>query len=88
VGLVTAASYIGAALAFVVTPYIISQQSWEMAFTLFGASALVWLPFWILNPLPPPMLPELTDSSSDEGTIDTPLEETASQFPLPTTVSL
>ncbi|KAJ9521589.1 hypothetical protein QJQ45_008921 [Haematococcus lacustris] len=47
VGVVTAASYAGTALAFGVSPVIISQLGWQWVFYLFAGLALVWLPFWL-----------------------------------------
>lgn len=46
VGVVTAASYAGTALAFGVSPFLISQMGWQAVFYLFGALALLWLPLW------------------------------------------
>lgn len=56
VGVVTAASYAGTALAFGVAPTIIDQLGWPWVFYLFGASAVLWLPFWLPLPVagPPP----------------------------------
>lgn len=47
VGLVTAASYGGTALAFGVSPIIISHYGWQFVFYLFSAVALLWLPLWM-----------------------------------------
>ncbi|PNW72266.1 hypothetical protein CHLRE_16g675300v5 [Chlamydomonas reinhardtii] len=47
VGIVTAASYAGTALAFGVSPWIISNFGWEMVFYSFAGLALLWLPFWL-----------------------------------------
>jgi ACS family sodium-dependent inorganic phosphate cotransporter len=47
VGIVTAASYVGTALAFGVSPLIISSLGWQYVFYLFAALALLWLPLWI-----------------------------------------
>ena len=47
VAIVTAASYGGAAFAAGAAPLIIDQQSWPACFYVFGASALLWLPFWV-----------------------------------------
>ncbi|KIZ02030.1 major facilitator superfamily transporter [Monoraphidium neglectum] len=46
VGVVTAASYVGTALAFGVSPTLISKLGWQAVFYLFGALALLWLPVW------------------------------------------
>ncbi|KAG2491886.1 hypothetical protein HYH03_009838 [Edaphochlamys debaryana] len=47
VGIVTAASYVGTALAFGVSPVIISNLGWEWIFYSFAALALLWLPLWL-----------------------------------------
>jgi ACS family sodium-dependent inorganic phosphate cotransporter len=47
VGVVTAASYVGTALAFGVSPTLISSYGWQAVFYGFGAMALVWLPLWL-----------------------------------------
>jgi ACS family sodium-dependent inorganic phosphate cotransporter len=47
VGIITAASYAGTALAFGISPYLISRFGWQSVFYLFGGSALLWLPFWL-----------------------------------------
>ena len=46
VGIVTAASYAGTAIAFGLSPAIISRFGWPWIFYLFGGAALLWLPFW------------------------------------------
>ncbi|KAI8469007.1 MAG: major facilitator superfamily transporter [Monoraphidium minutum] len=46
VGVVTAASYAGTALAFGLSPSLISRLGWQAVFYLFGALALLWLPLW------------------------------------------
>jgi MFS transporter, ACS family, solute carrier family 17 (sodium-dependent inorganic phosphate cotransporter), other len=56
VATVTAASYAGAALATAASPYIIQQHSWQAVFYSFGASALLWLPFWLVAGMPPDIL--------------------------------
>ncbi|KXZ55720.1 hypothetical protein GPECTOR_2g1270 [Gonium pectorale] len=47
VGIVTAASYAGTALAFGVSPLIISKFGWEWVFYSFAGLAVLWLPFWL-----------------------------------------
>jgi ACS family sodium-dependent inorganic phosphate cotransporter len=47
VGVVTAASYAGTALAFGLSPLLITKFGWPAVFYLFGGAALVWLPFWL-----------------------------------------
>lgn len=47
VGLVTAASYGGTALAFGLSPMIIDNMGWPWVFYLFGGAAVLWLPFWL-----------------------------------------
>lgn len=46
-GVVTAASYAGTALAFGVSPMIISTYGWQWVFYGFSALALLWLPLWL-----------------------------------------
>lgn len=46
VGVVTAASYGGTALAFGLSPSLISGMGWQAVFYLFGGLALLWLPLW------------------------------------------
>lgn len=52
VAVVTAASYAGSATAAGVSPWIITHVSWQAVFYIFGASALLWLPFWLFAPFP------------------------------------
>ncbi|MEW5319083.1 MAG: hypothetical protein WDW38_010254 [Sanguina aurantia] len=47
VGVVTAASYMGTALAFGVSPWVISTYGWPFVFYTFAALALLWLPLWL-----------------------------------------
>lgn len=47
VGIVTAASYAGAALAFLIVPSIIQNFGWPTSFLGFGAAAFLWLPAWL-----------------------------------------
>lgn len=47
VGVVTAASYMGTALAFGVSPWLISTYGWPSVFYVFAALALLWLPLWL-----------------------------------------
>ncbi|EFJ49564.1 hypothetical protein VOLCADRAFT_59482 [Volvox carteri f. nagariensis] len=47
VGIVTAASYAGTALAFGISPLIISKFGWEWVFYAFAGLALLWLPLWL-----------------------------------------
>jgi ACS family sodium-dependent inorganic phosphate cotransporter len=47
VGVITAASYAGTALAFGLSPLLITRLGWQWVFYLFGGAALVWLPFWL-----------------------------------------
>eukprot|EP00191_Tetraselmis_sp_GSL018_P011763 CAMPEP_0177597806 /NCGR_PEP_ID=MMETSP0419_2-20121207/11931_1 /TAXON_ID=582737 /ORGANISM="Tetraselmis sp., Strain GSL018" /LENGTH=527 /DNA_ID=CAMNT_0019090047 /DNA_START=239 /DNA_END=1822 /DNA_ORIENTATION=+ len=47
VAAVTAASYIGTALAFGLSPAIIEDAGWEWSFYIFGSAALLWLPCWL-----------------------------------------
>jgi ACS family sodium-dependent inorganic phosphate cotransporter len=52
VAIVTAASYAGIAGAAGAAPWIIERYSWPMVFYSFGASALLWLPFWLAAAAP------------------------------------
>mmetsp|Transcript_25907 Transcript_25907/g.66670 ORF Transcript_25907/g.66670 Transcript_25907/m.66670 type:complete len:585 (+) Transcript_25907:161-1915(+) len=52
VAAVTAASYLGTAAAFGISPAIIEKAGWEWSFYLFGAAAVLWLPLWL--PFDPP----------------------------------
>jgi ACS family sodium-dependent inorganic phosphate cotransporter len=47
VGIVTAASYAGTALAFGVSPLLISRFGWQWVFYSFAGLALLWLPLWL-----------------------------------------
>lgn len=49
VALVTAASYAGAGLAFLLVPGIVETYGWQVSFFGFGALALLWLPPWLLQ---------------------------------------
>ncbi|CAM9944927.1 unnamed protein product [Laminaria digitata] len=52
VGCVTAASYMGALVAFSVSPTIMrSTGGWEAVFYAFGGASLLLLPAWVLLPL-------------------------------------
>ncbi len=62
VGIITAASYAGTALAFGIAPTIITHLGWPWVFYLFGGSALLWLPFW----LPLPMRRDFPSSGGSE----------------------
>jgi len=46
VGVITAASYAGTALAFGFSPALIARFGWQSVFHLFGAMAVLWLPLW------------------------------------------
>ncbi|KAK9828817.1 hypothetical protein WJX72_002260 [[Myrmecia] bisecta] len=72
VGIVTAASYMGTALAFGVSPVIIDQLGWPWAFYIFGALACLWLPFWV--PMRPPLdvRTKLAPSRSDPNMRESP----------------
>jgi cyanate permease len=52
VAIVTAASYAGMAASAGAAPWIIENFSWPMVFYSFGASALLWLPFWLATSVP------------------------------------
>jgi ACS family sodium-dependent inorganic phosphate cotransporter len=54
VGAVTAASYCGAAMAFLLVPTVIENFGWAASFEGFGAAALLWLPLWLPLRLAPP----------------------------------
>lgn len=52
VGCVTAASYMGALVAFSVSPAIMrSTGGWEAVFYAFGGASLLLLPAWVFLPL-------------------------------------
>lgn len=52
VGCVTAASYMGALVAFSVSPAIMrSTGGWETVFYAFGGASLLLLPAWVFLPL-------------------------------------
>jgi len=68
VAVVTAASYVGTALAFGIVPTVIQSYGWEESFYLFGYAALLWLPCWLPFRVPkmsPADLPEPTEAGSD-----------------------
>lgn len=71
VGIVTAASYAGTALAFGVSPYIISSVGWEWVFHIFSGLALLWLPLWLplAKTRPPPIAPQLLAPASSSGAL-------------------
>lgn len=73
VGIATAASYAGTALAFGMSPYIISQVGWPAVFHNFAAVAVVWLPLWFVfaRTRPPPSTS--TSSLSNETTAKRPI---------------
>ena len=48
VSLITAASYLGAVLAFALSPLLIEQAGWPSVFYFFGALPLLWFPLWWL----------------------------------------
>lgn len=54
VAIVTASSYAGTAIAFAAAPYIIEGMGWPWVFYIFGASVVLWLPFWIPLAIPEP----------------------------------
>ena len=53
VGIITAASYAGTAIAFYISPILIANFGWPSVFYIFGALGLLWLPIWLPMPLPP-----------------------------------
>jgi len=57
VALVTGASYLGAALAFLLVPPLIQARGWSASFECFGALALLWLPCWLPLRVAAPALP-------------------------------
>jgi len=63
VGIVTAASYAGTALAFGLSPFLITRMGWQYVFYLFGGAALIWLPLW----LPLNVYSQLPDHGSGSG---------------------
>ncbi|GFR48794.1 hypothetical protein Agub_g10743, partial [Astrephomene gubernaculifera] len=73
VGIVTAASYAGTALAFGVSPYLISRFGWEWVFYGFASLALLWLPLW----LPVVTLDRFRASGQQQSTIATGEEHLA-----------
>lgn len=52
VGIATAASYAGTAVAFGTAPWLISSYGWPWVFYTFGLSAALWLPFWLMMEVP------------------------------------
>lgn len=71
VAVVTAASYAGAAAASIASPWIISHLTWQAVFYIFGASAVLWLPFWFLTPIP---ITSSTASLNPPASTDWPAE--------------
>lgn len=83
VGVITAASYAGTALAFGLSPLLITKLGWQWVFYLFGGAALVWLPFW----LPLNVYSQLNNGSSSRGSKSTPDAAGEQQALLPATSS-
>ena len=69
VAIVTAASYAGAAFAAGVAPWIIDEFDWPTVFYTFGASAVLWLPFWAL----------ITPAAESRGSAEVEQAATSSQ---------
>lgn len=73
VATVTAASYAGAALATAGAPVLIAKYEWPSVFYVFGAFALLWLPFWLVTTVPagvsvkPPDAEEQVVAINDDG---------------------
>lgn len=68
VGVVTAASYAGTALAFGLSPLLITRLGWQWVFYLFGGAAVLWLPFWLpLNVYGGSVTTRVPKQSSDGG---------------------
>lgn len=63
VALVTGASYMGAAFAFLAVPSVIATWGWPASFEIFGAAALLWIPLWL-----PLRIPGSRDASETAGT--------------------
>eukprot|EP00879_Flechtneria_rotunda_P001670 GHRR01001830.1.p1 GENE.GHRR01001830.1~~GHRR01001830.1.p1 ORF type:complete len:736 (+),score=278.53 GHRR01001830.1:328-2535(+) len=47
IGIIMACAHCGTALGFGASPAIIDAMGWGWTYYLFGAAALLWLPFWI-----------------------------------------
>jgi len=69
VGAVTAASYLGTAVAFGAAPGLIDRYGWPSVFYVFGATAVVWLPLWAFRgrPLDRPSHPWMPLTEEAEG---------------------
>jgi MFS transporter, ACS family, solute carrier family 17 (sodium-dependent inorganic phosphate cotransporter), other len=46
VAIITAASFVGAVVAFAVTPALIQGLGWPSVFYCFGALPSLWFPLW------------------------------------------
>jgi ACS family sodium-dependent inorganic phosphate cotransporter len=75
---VTAASYAGTALAFGLSPLLITRLGWPWIFYLFGGAALLWLPFW----LPLNVYSKLQDGSSSSSSSKQAADSSREQQPL------
>ncbi|CAM9127111.1 unnamed protein product [Choristocarpus tenellus] len=85
VGIVTAASYAGALVAFAVSPVLIHAQGWESVFYCFGGVSFLILPGWLLyqqkgneiagSVMSTPRVPtSLTEGRHEEGDKDWKLQ--------------
>ncbi|TFJ82879.1 hypothetical protein NSK_005832 [Nannochloropsis salina CCMP1776] len=46
VSLITGASYLGAVIAFALSPFLIEEAGWPSVFYFFGALPVLWFPVW------------------------------------------
>lgn len=87
VGIVTAASYAGTALAFGLSPFLITRLGWQWVFYLFGGAALIWLPLWLPLNVYRQLPEDSSGSSSSRSGKETPEDVAPGQQLLPATGS-
>merc|ERR1740123_908519 len=70
VAVATAASYIGIAAAFLVSPTLVESYGWPSTFYVFGGLAVLWLPLALLLPNAPAAQPGSGSGSAPSESVD------------------